>query len=71
MRDRRPRHHGAGLHQRQLGAFVIEPVRFGKWFEVAPDALEYAPKLIGAGHAVSHAQTLSDFCRYRQSDSRS
>jgi hypothetical protein len=32
------------LHQRQLGAFVIEPARFGKWFEMARDAPECAPK---------------------------
>jgi hypothetical protein len=37
--------HRAGLHRRQLGAFVCEPVLFGKWFEVALDALECAVKL--------------------------
>jgi hypothetical protein len=30
----------AGLHRRQLGAFVIEPANFGKGFDVPPAALE-------------------------------
>jgi hypothetical protein len=30
----------AGLHRRQLGAFVIEPANFGKWFDAPPAALE-------------------------------
>jgi hypothetical protein len=38
----------AGLHRHQLGAFVIEQALFGKWFEVALDALECAAELIRA-----------------------
>jgi hypothetical protein len=54
----------AGLHRRQLGAFVIEPANFGKWFEVPPDALECAPKPIQAASAMGAiAQAFRDFSR--------